>query len=238
MTIADTNGSDSVRRRIHLLRHAEVGYFDAAGKPTNPKHVGLTAHGKQQAFAMSEMLADVHIDRAICSGLRRTRETAVLVLGGRDLPVEEQSLFREIRGGRLRDFAPAEFDANLRHPFADAGLMDGCFLGGERFEDIERRVLEGLRVLLGQPGWQQLLLVAHDVVNRLVLAWAMAVPRAVIAALEQDYCCLNVIDVPAYGESGHCLVRTMNYSPGDPVKRLTTLTSLEQAFAAWRPSPG
>ena len=30
------------RRRIYLMRHAEVSYFTAAGEPVDPRHVVLT----------------------------------------------------------------------------------------------------------------------------------------------------------------------------------------------------
>jgi len=30
------------RRRIYLMRHGEVAYFDRDGKPVHPKHVQLT----------------------------------------------------------------------------------------------------------------------------------------------------------------------------------------------------
>jgi broad specificity phosphatase PhoE len=39
----------STRRRIYLLRHAEVAYFDEHGQPVAPDEVPLTPTGRRQA---------------------------------------------------------------------------------------------------------------------------------------------------------------------------------------------
>ena len=67
------------RRRIYLLRHAEAAYLRDDGTPVADTRVaGLTPNGEAQARRQSEVLADVEFDRAVCSGLPRTRATAGL----------------------------------------------------------------------------------------------------------------------------------------------------------------
>ena len=66
----------------------------------DPDDVALHERGRQQADAMCEFFSGVTIDRAICSGLRRTRETASRVLGKRDLAIEIHAGFAEIRPPR------------------------------------------------------------------------------------------------------------------------------------------
>ena len=39
------------RRRIFLMRHGSVTYFDSAGKPFLPESVPLNAQGREQATA-------------------------------------------------------------------------------------------------------------------------------------------------------------------------------------------
>ncbi len=53
------------RRRIYLMRHGEVRYFDEQGQPVHPKFVDLTDRGKAQAARMGELLADIPFDRAL-----------------------------------------------------------------------------------------------------------------------------------------------------------------------------
>ena len=71
------------RRRVFLMRHGEVDYRGLDGKLVNPKMVTLTENGQGQARAAAAMLTGVEIDKAVCSGLPRTRMTAELVLNGR-----------------------------------------------------------------------------------------------------------------------------------------------------------
>ncbi|PWC60146.1 hypothetical protein TSH7_19340, partial [Azospirillum sp. TSH7] len=82
-------GQGTVRRRVHLVRHGEVAYFDRSGQPHNPRDVPLTPAGLKQVEALAHHLAAVTIDRAVCSGLPRTRETAGILIAGRGLPLEE-----------------------------------------------------------------------------------------------------------------------------------------------------
>jgi broad specificity phosphatase PhoE len=70
----------STRRRIYLLRHAEVAYFDEDGQPVAPDKVPLTPAGRHQAEQAGTALAGVRFDRVLTSGLPRTVETAHLVL--------------------------------------------------------------------------------------------------------------------------------------------------------------
>ena len=75
------------RRRVYLMRHAEVEYSDAAGRPVNPDHVALTPRGLEQGRAAAAVLAGVPIDAVITSDLPRTQQTADAVLTGRDVPL-------------------------------------------------------------------------------------------------------------------------------------------------------
>jgi probable phosphoglycerate mutase len=70
----------STRRRIYLLRHAEVAYFDQDGQPVAPDEVPLTPAGRRQAERAGTALSGVRFDRVLTSGLPRTVETAHLVL--------------------------------------------------------------------------------------------------------------------------------------------------------------
>ena len=49
------------RRRLYLMRHAEVAYFGADGLPFDPTSVPLTPNGSEQARKAGEALADVEL---------------------------------------------------------------------------------------------------------------------------------------------------------------------------------
>ena len=222
------------RRRIYLMRHAEVSYFDEHGTPVDPRSVVLTDLGRRQAAKMAVALADVPFDRAVCSGMPRSRETALAVLAGREIPIEDQPDFREIRAGRLREIPPERRRAELVHVLERAGLPGASFAGGEAFAAFEERVLAAFSSLLSEAGWRRLLLVAHDAVNRVLLAWAAQAGLKAVAAFEQDMCCLNLIDVDIVdGIVERRIIRLMNYTPYDAAKANLFATSMEQVFGRY-----
>ena len=73
---------DAARRRIFLMRHGSVTYFDAQGKPLPPDTAPLNPQGISQAQAAGRLFAGHKIvfDRVMVSGLARTVQTAELVL--------------------------------------------------------------------------------------------------------------------------------------------------------------
>src|SRR5262245_14668186 len=95
------------RRRVYLMRHGDVDYFDPTGRPFRPETVPLNADGRRQADAAARALAEVPFDLAVTSGLLRAAETAQLVLAGRQVPSEVRPQLREIETGRLADWAGA-----------------------------------------------------------------------------------------------------------------------------------
>jgi broad specificity phosphatase PhoE len=222
------------RPRIYLMRHAEVSYFSEAGAPLDPRHVTLTERGRQQASEMAAALADVPFDRTVCSGMPRSRETAVAVLAGRQIRIEDEADFREIKAGRLRNIPPERRRAELVRVLEAAALTGASFAGGESFVAFEERVLAALMRLLGTSSWRRLLLVAHDAVNRVLLAWAAQSGLKALAAFEQDMCCLNVIDLDIVdGTIERRIIRLMNYTPYDATKARLFLTSMEQVFGRY-----
>src|SRR5438132_1734681 len=91
------------RRRIYLLRHGEVSYFDTQGRPFHPATVPLNVEGRLQAEAAAGELANVAFDRAVSSTLLRSAETATAIVAGRPLVLETREELCEIQPGRLAD---------------------------------------------------------------------------------------------------------------------------------------
>ena len=100
------------RRRIVLMRHGEVNYFEN-GKPVPTPEARLNEDGRKQAQAAQQMLLDVSFDRVVATGLSRTMETARIVLGECDLPIEVVPELQEILGGRLTHLAPDDLRQTL-----------------------------------------------------------------------------------------------------------------------------
>ncbi len=222
------------RRRIWLLRHAEAAYVDDAGRiARDPRLVPLSAHGRREAAQMAKLLDYAEFDRAVCSGLPRTVETATIVLRGAGPALEQAPALEEVRGGDAlgRAFEPRD----LAYALEEAEDESARFLGGESFAELRGRVVGAIESLVAEPGWSRMLLVCHGGVNRVILAWALGTDLRAAARLEQDSCCLNVLDLDHADEDGRLLrrvVRAVNLTAGDPVKHERWLTSLEQQAQA------
>ena len=226
----------SDRRRVYLMRHAEVSYFDARGKPVDPRQVPLTENGRGQARAAAEMLAGVPFDLAVCSGLQRTQETARLVLGQRDLPVHEDARLKEVRAGRLAAVPPELREKLIAYAYDEAETEGASFIGGETWLAFQQRVLAAWNELVTRDGWRNLLIVAHDAVNRVLIADITGAGLAGLKAFEQDPACVNMIELDvAAGRVNRAFLRAVNLTPYDLTRRDSQLTVMEKVYRAFTP---
>ena len=213
------------RRRIYLMRHAQVRYF----RGEHPRDVLLTEAGRLQAAAAAEALRDVHFDRVITSGLPRTLETARAIAPNATL--EENPALREIESGELRGVAPEVVQEMMTTAFRGIVPLDTPFLGGETIGELLDRVVPAIAALLEDQSWDVVLLVLHGAVNRAILSHALTGDRVFLGAFEQAPACINVLDVD---REGSFIVRAVGYTPYDPAhvhaSRQTTMEQLWQEY--------
>ena len=206
---------------MYLFRHGEVDYVDASGQwVDDPDAVSLNDRGRAQASAMAALFADVHVDKAICSGLPRTVQTAELVLAGRALELEVVSGLQEIRHGTGEVSGGYDICTDVAFSHWRASQKDATFLGGERYHDFYARIAETMEHLLRDDSWHNLAVFAHGGTNAAALGWATDVGLPAFGLLDQAMCCLNVIDfdIDAAGEVVRKIVRGMNITAEDPLK--------------------
>ena len=226
----------SARRRVYLMRHGSVTYFDAAGRPVLPEQVPLNELGRSQADAAGHAFATagVRFDRVIVSGLPRTVETAARVLAVTGQPIEPEIWpeLHEIRGGRLSTIPKEE----LKRAFTGAfeGLVEPGqrFLGGESVGEMMDRVHPALDRLRADASWDTVLLVLHGGVNCAILSLALTGQRLFLGGLAQEAGCINALDV---GEDERdWVVRFVNHVPPAPLQPESRTTTMEQLFAQYR----
>jgi len=181
----------SLRRRLYLMRHAEVSYLGER----DPQVVRLTERGLEQAAAAHRALAEVRFDLVVTSGLPRTIETAEVVAPGTEL----EQLFV----GSLQ-----VTDEETR------------FLRGESLGEALDRVLPGLDRLVERE-WDTALAVFHGGVNRILLSHALAGGRTYFGTFEQAPACINVLDLGADGTWIVRTVNYIPYDPLHPARTTT-----------------
>lgn len=228
------------RRRIFLMRHGSVTYFDAAGNPVLPESVPLNAAGREQATAAGRVFAESGIcfDRLIVSGLPRTVETASLVLAETKQELELQQIpeLVEIRGGKLAAIPDAELREAFIGAFEGVAPEEKRFLAGESIGELMDRVHPAIDALRADPDWDTLLLVLHGGVNRAILSYALTGQRLFLGNLAQTAGCINALDV---GDAHHdWVVRFMNYSPPSALQAESRGTTMEALFHQYRKARG
>jgi broad specificity phosphatase PhoE len=216
----------TARRRIYLMRHAAVAYFEN-GRPLHPDRVPLTDEGREQARAAAALLEGIAFDRVVTSGLPRTVETARIVAPS----VEPESWpeLREIESGRLSDIPEDEIEQAFVTVWRDVVPEHARFLGGETIGSLLDRVLGAVDRLLDDREWDVLLAVLHGGVNRAILSYALTGGRAFLGNFEQAPGCINVLDVGA-----DWVVRAVNVAPTDPAHRRGRLRTMEELWAEFR----
>ncbi|HYD96228.1 MAG TPA: histidine phosphatase family protein [Noviherbaspirillum sp.] len=228
------------RRRIYLMRHGSVTYFDEQGKPFLPEQVPLNELGRAQATAAGKVFAQAGLkfDRVIVSGLPRTVETATRVLAetGQQIALERWKDLEELRGGKLSAIP----DESLREAFV--GAFDGLvpeerqFLGGESIGQLMDRIHPCIDRLREDKSWDTVLLVLHGGVNRAILSYALTNQRLFLGNLAQTAGCINAIDV---GEAqADWVVRIVNYSPISELQGESRHTTMEVLLEQYMKSRG
>ena len=226
------------RRRIYLMRHGNVTYFNDAGKPYLPEAVPLNEQGRAQAHAAGRVFANdgVRFDRVIVSGLPRTVETAqgVLAQTGQDVALEIWPDLVEIRGGKLASIA----DADLQEAFT--GAFEGVvpehrrFLNGESIGELMDRVHPALDRLRQDGNWDTALMVLHGGVNRAILSLALTGERLFLGNLAQTAGCINALDVGTHARDW--VVRFVNYAAPAVLQDDTRSTTMEILLEQYRKS--
>jgi broad specificity phosphatase PhoE len=223
------------RRRIYLVRHGHAMGADEKSARYGTD-LALTAHGIVQAEATRDFLRDVPFDEAWSSDITRAQETAHILLQAHTLELRTSPAYREIavdlstalqRGddvkARLRRFA---------YDLWSAGEPDARIFGvGEIYREYCDRVFTAMDALVLDMTGSILLLVAHSGFNRAALCWATgSTSLAAFGALEQDHCCVNILDADVDLANRRIVrrhVRLANFTPLDPDKRKLRLTDTE-----------
>lgn len=223
------------RRRIYLLRHGDVAYFDAHGKPvTDPDQVILSEKGRAQSEAAGRYLAALGIkkfDRVYASTLPRTQETASRVLAAAGIAGEPTKVeaWREMKSGGTSGVATADLPRAFLALTEPKVGPDGRFGNGETVRELQERVLPKLRELQADPGWDSALLVLHGLVNNAILSHALGGGADYFGRIEHSPGCINVLDVGPNDwviRAVNLCPDASNYADGGAPARLNTLEKL------------
>lgn len=194
------------KTRIHLIRHGEV---QGSNRYNGHGDVHLTPLGEEQYHRLKPRLDPDRISAMYTSDLIRT------VRGGEILgpylgvePVKVPQL-RELNCGAWQGLTFTEIREKRADEWAArlADLEHFRAPGGESPRDLAARVLPALAEIVARHRGEEVLVVAHGGVNRVILMDAIGAPLSSMFSVEQQYCCMNVID---YYADGNAVVKLVN----------------------------
>lgn len=183
--------------RILLARHGETPW-NAEGRYQGREDIPLSEVGLAQARALGQRLRDVRIDRAVASPLGRARHTAQLALGQARAPMLQlDEGLMEIAHGQWEGLLSDEIRA--RDPQRLAAWRDApdtvLMPGGESLQHVFDRAWPALaRAMDGLGADDTLLVVAHDAVNRVLLARVLGIAFAHLWGFRQAPATLNLLE--------------------------------------------
>lgn len=194
--------------RVHLLRHGQVEGHEVKrynGQGDTP----LTSLGRRQAVALGARFAGLTLAGIYSSDLQRCRFVAEQVALSQQVAAVYRRGLRELSLGEWegqpwavlqRDY-PELWQARL------ADIVHVAAPGGETFLDLATRVRPLMEEIISSHRGDEIVIVAHGGVNRVVLLDALDAPLKSAFRIEQDYACHNIID---YHPQGHAVVALMN----------------------------
>jgi len=194
--------------RIYLIRHGEVkGHEEKRYNGQND--VELTPRGEAQFGLLKARLEKKPLSALYASDLQRCRSGADLICQARDFAPVILKQVRELNIGRWEGMTWADIQSRYPQEW-EARLQDLTHYQvprGESLQQLADRVLPAVRDIVARHQGEEVALVAHGGVNRVLLLDAIGAPLDRLFSIEQDFGCLNIID---YFADGQTVVRLMN----------------------------
>jgi len=196
------------KTRIYLVRHGEVEGHETR-RYNGQNDVALTARGEAQYGLLKERLAGKSLAAVYASDLSRCRFGAELIAEAHGLKPTFFEELRELHIGKwqgltwdeIRQRWPAEWQARLDD------LVGYRVDGGESLQQMAGRARPVVAELVEHHRGEEIAIVAHGGVNRVILLDAIGAPLEKMFNIEQSYGCLNVID---YWADGYATVQLLN----------------------------
>ncbi len=194
--------------RIYLLRHGQVEGFQDK-RYNGQADVQLTAQGLEEYESLRARLADKPLRAIYTSDLSRCHTGAHLLAQTHGLSPVATAKLRELHIGEwegmtwkeIQERFPKQWQARLDD------IVNYRVPGGENLVDLAARVRPMIRRIVSEHTGQEVVVVGHGGVNRVLLLDAIGAPLGRLFHIEQNFGCLNIID---YYPDGIGVVKLLN----------------------------
>ncbi len=171
---------------VYLVRHAQAK-TEPGKRYIGQTDLPLSQKGIMQARNLAAYFKDIPLNSIVSSDLERARTTAGIVAAPHGIAVETRKNLREILLGEWENIPFEEIRRCCPEQFQARGQNMDTFRppGGESFQDLSDRVIPEFKSLVhARP--QNILIVAHAGVNRVILCHLLGMPLKNIFQIGQD----------------------------------------------------
>jgi probable phosphoglycerate mutase len=202
--------------KIYLFRHGETGW-NKGHRLQGRSDIPLNEFGRELARITAKALEEVAFDRAFSSPLERALETAQIIIGTRDIPVQTDERLVEMNFGSYEGSSYDLPKKDLSHPLHDFFRKPESYVppeGAESFQEVMERAASFLqeKILPLEGSCGNVLIAAHGAFNRCLLGtisqypmdtfWEISLPNcaACILSLEKGKFRIEEVGKVYYGE--------------------------------------
>jgi len=180
--------------KIYIARHGETTW-NVEGRIQGRSDPGLSPKGHQQSLALLEELKNQSLSAIYTSNLQRSILTAQPIAHHFGLPIRQESDLDEIAFGVLEGRNLYQFDEVTKNEWER--FKDDRFNyhipGAENYTDVANRIKPFIDKTLRNHEGEEVLVVGHRVVNRLLIGMLMEYPLEWVLKIEQTHDCLYLI---------------------------------------------
>jgi broad specificity phosphatase PhoE len=194
--------------RVYLMRHGEVAN---GGEKRYNGHidVDITDTGVEQMHRLAGLLADKPITAVYSSDLIRSVKGADIIAKRLDISSTPLRQLRERSVGVWEGLTVDEIRERFPEEFLlwRADLLNYRPSGGECVADVRERIIpEYLRLVSAHPG-QEIAMLLHGGVNRVIIAHVLGLDLNNLFRLEQSFGALNIIE---HFDDGIAVLKLLN----------------------------
>ncbi len=194
--------------RLHLLRHGQVEGFENS-RYNGQADIRLTELGRQQSATFAGRLQHLTLSGIYSSDLSRCRFAADQIAQLQRKPPQYRKDLRELHTGdwegqtwqQLQRDYPELWQARLDD------IVNVAPPSGESLIQLAQRLRPAIKQIISAHEGEEIVIVAHGGVNRVILLDAIGAPLERLFHIEQDYGCHNIID---FYPDGIAVVKKMN----------------------------
>ena len=176
---------------LYIMRHGRTDWNDRR-KLQGRTDIPLNAEGRSMAQKARDEYREVPLDLCFCSPLKRARETAEILLTGRNVPIKADDRLKEMSFGKFEGienfFSAADCPVSVifRHPEAYTRSVGGS----ETFEELFARTGEFLREVIEplMKDGRNVLIVGHWAMNLSIVSQIRNLPREAFWTPKMENC--------------------------------------------------